>query len=170
MTASSKVKPSVIPIEALLEQSRDLFKQRPRESLQEILEAEMTEAVGAGLGERSPGRTGYRAGYYSRGLVTRIGKLELRVPWDRGRFPTAPFERYLRSAKSLVLALAEVCVQGASTRKAKAITEKLCGHAFSASMIAAINKGLDGALQRFAIRVLENPTPAPTGLPPIGPR
>ena len=53
------------------------------EALQEVLEAEMTEALGAGPGERTADRVGYRSGYYSRGLVTRIGKLELRVPRDR---------------------------------------------------------------------------------------
>jgi len=160
MTATSKVKPSVVPVEALLGQNRDLFKQLLRESLQEVLEAEMTEAVGAAPGERSPGRTGYRAGYYGRGLVTRIGKLELRVPRDReGRFSTELFERYQRSEKALVSALAEMYVQGVSTRKVKAITEELCGHAFSASTISQINKGLDGALQRFATRALEEPYP-----------
>ncbi len=53
---------------------------------------------------RAPGRAGrYRAGYYTRGLVTRIGKLELRVPRDReGRFSTELFARYQRSEKALV--------------------------------------------------------------------
>src|SRR5262249_17680869 len=51
--------------------------------LQETLEQEMTEAVGATKGERTPARLGYRSGYYVRTLVTRIGKLELRVPQDR---------------------------------------------------------------------------------------
>jgi hypothetical protein len=47
----------------------------------------MEEAVGAEKGERTPNRQGYRAGYYGRTLVTRVGKLELRVPQDRqGRF------------------------------------------------------------------------------------
>ena len=59
--------------------SRPLLKGLLKESLQEVLEAEMTEAVGAGPGERTTDRVGYRSGYYSRGLVTRIGKLELRV-------------------------------------------------------------------------------------------
>jgi putative transposase len=55
--------------------------------LQEVLEAEMTEAVGAGKGERREGRLDYRSGYYKRGLITRLGKIELRVPQDRqGRF------------------------------------------------------------------------------------
>jgi hypothetical protein len=95
-----------------------------------------------------------------RGLVTRIGKLELRVPRDRsGEFSTALFERYARSEKALVAALAEMYVQGVSTRKVKAITEELCGHSFSASAISAINKSLDEALERFASRQLEEAYP-----------
>jgi putative transposase len=51
--------------------------------------------LGAGPGERTEERTGYRAGYYRRDLITRIGKLELRVPRDRnGEFSTSLFERY----------------------------------------------------------------------------
>jgi putative transposase len=70
---------------------------------------------------------GYRSGYYVRSLVTRVGKLELRVPQDsQGRFWTQLFERYQRSEKALVAALAEIYVQGVSTRKVKAITEELC--------------------------------------------
>jgi len=160
MTATQKGKPSVVSIEGLLGQDRDLFKQLLRESIQEVLEAEMTEALGVSLGERSPERLGYRSGYYSRSLITRIGKLELRVPRDRdGRFSTELFERYQRSEKALVSALAEMYVQGVSTRKVKAITEELCGHTFSASTISQINKGLDEALERFATRALEEPYP-----------
>jgi Transposase, Mutator family len=58
---------------------RELF----RSVLQEMLEAEMTEAVEALKGERTERRLGYRSGYYTRGLVTRLGKIELRVPQDR---------------------------------------------------------------------------------------
>lgn len=160
MTATAKGKPSVVAVEALLGQDRDLFKQLLRESLQEVLEAEMTELLGAEPGQRTEARSGYRAGYYSRSLVTRIGKLELRVPRDReGRFSTELFERYQRSEKALVSALAEMYVQGVSTRKVKAVTEELCGHAFSASTISQINKGLDAALVRFANRPLEEAYP-----------
>ena len=85
--------------------------------------------------------------------MTRIGKLELRVPRGRsGEFSTALFERYARSEKALVAALAEMVVQGVSTRRLKAITEELCGHSFSANAISAINKGLDQSLARFANR------------------
>ena len=139
---------------------RDLMKTLMKEALQEVLEAEMSEFLGAAPSERSETRSGYRAGYYHRGLVTRIGKLELRVPRDRsGEFSTALFERYARSEKALVAALAEMYVQGVSTRKVKAITEELCGHSFSASAISAINKSLDEALERFASRQLEEAYP-----------
>ncbi len=140
--------------------NKDSFKELLREVLQEVLEQEMTEAIGAEKGERSPGRLGYRSGYYGRALVTRVGKLELRIPQDRqGHFSTQIFERYQRSEKALVSALAEMYIQGVSTRKVKAITEELCGHAFSASAISAVNKTLDESLERFAKRPLEEDYP-----------
>ena len=129
-----------------------------RAVMQEMLEARMTDALGAEKGERSCPRPGYRSGYYSRTLITRVGKLELRVPQDRdGRFSTELFERYQRSEQALVATLAEMYVQGVSTRKVKAITEELCGHSFSASAISAINKRLDESLEAFAGRPLEEP-------------
>jgi putative transposase len=131
-----------------------------RAVMQDVLEAEMDEALGAAKGERTPERLGYRSGYYGRTLVTRVGKLELRVPQDRaGRFSTELFERYQRSERALVATLAEMYVQGVSTRKVKAITEELCGHAFSASSISAINKRLDESLAAFARRPLQEPFP-----------
>ena len=67
--------------------------------------------------------------------------------------------RNTQSEKALVGALAEMYVQGVSTRKVKAITEELCGHAFSASAISAINKRLDDSLAAFAGRPLAEPFP-----------
>lgn len=142
-------------LEALVAQDRELLKALVKEALEQILQSEMTQFLGAGPGERTEGRAGYRAGYYGRGLITRVGKIELRVPRDRnGEFSTALFERFQRSEKALVCALAEMYVQGVSTRKVKAITEELCGHSFSASAISAVNKGLDEALTKFARRRL----------------
>jgi len=53
----------------------DSFKALLRDVLQEVLEQEMTDTLGAEKGERSPGRLGYRPGYYDRALVTRVGRL-----------------------------------------------------------------------------------------------
>lgn len=147
-------------IRELLRQDTDLLKALVQEVVQQVLEAEMEEALGAEKGERTPNRLGYRAGYYSRSLVTRVGKLELRVPQDRqGRFRTDVFERYQRSEKALVTALMEMYLQGVSTRKVKAITEELCGHEFSSATISRMVQQLDAELEKFARRRLEEAYP-----------
>ena len=153
----SEAKPAVVAVNELFSKSPDGLREIVRAVMQEMLEAEMTDALGAEKGERPGARLGYRSGYYTRTLVTRVGKLELRVPQDRnGRFSTELFERHQRSEQ----ALAEMCVQGVSTRKVKAITEELCGHAFSASAVSAINKRLDESLvDAFARRPLAEPFP-----------
>ena len=139
---------------------KDFLQTVVREVVQQMLELEMEETLQAGKGERTPERLGYRSGSYGRTLITRVGKLELRVPQDRqGRFRTEIFERYQRSEKALVGALAEMYIQGVSTRKVKAITEELCGHEFSASSISRINQSLDEELEKFARRQLEEPYP-----------
>ena len=140
----------------MLTEDPDYLRPMVERLLQELLEAEMDEALGASRGERTDTRRGYRSGYYTRSLVTRVGKIELRVPQDRqGHFSTEVFERYQRSEKALVSCLAEMYVQGVSTRKVKQITEELCGHAFSASTVSNINKSLDRELAKFARRQLE---------------
>ena len=155
-----KTKRSLQEIKELIGEQEDILRPLISAVLQEILEAEMSEALGAEKSERAEGRLGYRSGYYVRSLITRVGKLELRVPQDRqGRFSSELFERYQRSEKALVGALAEMYVQGVSTRKVKAITEELCGHEFSASAISAINKRLDEELHSFMHRRLEEEFP-----------
>jgi len=151
---------SSVDWKAVMEGQKDFLKPLIQEVIQQVLEAEMVEAAGAERHERSEGRQSYRSGYYRRSLVTRVGKLELRVPQDRqGRFSTELFGRYQRSEQALVAALAEMYVQGVSTRKVKAVTEELCGHEFSASTVSEMNKGLDAKLEAFAKRRLEDACP-----------
>lgn len=136
-------------------QGDDAIRALLQSTVQSVLEAEMEEALGAGRSERSAERRGYRSGHYRRRLVTRVGTLELRVPQDReGLFSTEVFSRYQRSEKALLLSLAEMYVQGVSTRKVRAVTEELCGHAFSASAVSAVTKTLDEELHRFMTRPL----------------
>lgn len=153
-----EIKPSLLLAKDLLSGDPEGLRVLVQTIVQEVLEAEMTDALGAAKGERHPDRRGYRSGSYPRTFVTRVGKIELRVPQDRdGRFSTELFERYQRSEQALVSALAQMYVQGVSTRKVKAITEELCGHAFSASAISDINARLDESLAAFARRPLEEP-------------
>lgn len=144
----------------LMKEDKDLLQAIVQSTLQEILLAEMDEHLGAGRYERGDERRGYRSGYYNRSLITRVGKVELRVPQDReGKFSTMLFDRYQRSEKALVLAMMTMYVKGVSTRKVKSITEELCGYEFSASTISRLNKQLDEQLRAFARRRLEEEYP-----------
>ena len=85
----TEAKPVAEMVNELFSKSPDGLRELVRAVMQEMLETEMTDALGAEKGERSAARLGYRSGYYSRTLITRVGKLELRVPQDRdGRFST----------------------------------------------------------------------------------
>ena len=124
--------------------------------LQEILEAEMTEHVGAAPYERAAGRKGHRNGHKPRALRTRVGTLNLLVPQDReGTFSTRLFARYQRNEKALCLALMEMYVEGVSTRKVKEVTEALCGTSFSKSLISSLAGSLDSELEAWRMRRLE---------------
>src|SRR2546421_5536968 len=69
-------KTGTIDVKAVLAEDEEFLQALVRTALQEVLEAEMTEALGAEKGERASGRQGYRSGYYGRTLITRVGKLD----------------------------------------------------------------------------------------------
>src|SRR6476646_8532187 len=151
-------------VKSVLVEQKDFLVPMVQEAMQTVLEMEMAECLQAVRYERSDERTGYRSGYYRRRLVTRVGTISLRVPQDRsGHFSTQVFEQYQRSEKALVAALAQMYVQGVSTRKVAAITEELCGHEFSASSISEITRRLDGQLKQFSQRPLAAEYPYPPG-------
>jgi putative transposase len=124
--------------------------------VQQLLEAEMTEHIGAAPYERTANRTGQPNGYKPRTLRTRVGTLNLLVPQDReGTFSTRPFSRYQRNEKALVLALMEMYVEGVSTRKVKEETEELCGTSYSKSLVSQLVGSLDDELEAWRGRRLE---------------
>src|SRR4051812_28280871 len=124
-------------------------------ALQRILEAEITEHVGAAPYERTDERRGRRNGYKPRTLRTRVGTLNLPVPQDReGTFSTRLFVRYQRNEKALVLALMEMYIEGVSTRKVKEVTEELCGTSFSKSLVSRLAEDLDSELKQWRERPL----------------
>ena len=91
-------KTGTIDVKAVLAEDEEFLQALVRTALQEVLEAEMTEALGAEKGERASSRQGYRSGYYGRTLVTRVGKLELRVPAGPRR---AVLDRVVRALSAL---------------------------------------------------------------------
>ena len=157
---ADKVAVEAQEIKAVLMEQADFLQPVVQEAVQTMLEMEMEECLQAGKHERTGDRQGYRSGYYRRRLITRVGTLVLRVPQDRsGRFSTEVFEQYQRSEKALVAALAQMYVQGVSTRKVAAVTQELCGHEFSASSISAITGRLEEQLAQFSQRPLEGEYP-----------
>jgi len=134
----------------------DFLRRIVQRVVQQMLEAEMTEHIGAAPYERSATRTGQRNGYKPRALRTRVGTLNLLVPQDReGTFSTRLFSRYQRNEKALVLALMEMYLEGVSTRKVKEVTEELCGASFSRSTVSNLAAGLDAELEAWRERRLE---------------
>jgi len=128
--------------------------------LNQILEAQVTETLGADRHERSDERQGYRNGYRARTLYTRVGPVTLQVPQTRdGSFSTEIFKRYQRSEQAFVLALMEMVVQGVSTRKVSAITEELCGASFSKSTVSELCVGLDARVKVFNERTFTGEYP-----------
>lgn len=128
--------------------------------LQRLMELERDHHIGADPYERSDQRRSSRNGYKPRQLYTRVGTLHLRVPQTRdGAFYPSILERYQRSEKALVAALAEAYVQGVSTRKMAKVTERLLGKEFSASTISRFSEQLDTELQAWRTRRLSGDYP-----------
>ncbi len=142
-------------LQGVLLDEPDFLREIVERVLQELLEAEMTEHIGAAPYERSEARRGHRNGHKPRTLRTRVGTLNLAVPQDReGTFSTRLFARYQRNEKALVLALMEMYVEGVSTRKVKDITEALCGTSFSKSLVSSLAGSLDAELSAWRSRLL----------------
>ena len=105
--------------------------------------------------ERTEQRQSYANGYKAKTFKTRVGKVNLAVPQTRDcEFYPQSLERGLRSERALKIALAEMYVQGVSTRKVAKITEELCGFEVSSSEVSRASKALDEQLQAWRGRPL----------------
>jgi len=101
--------------------------------------------------ERSEDRLGRANGFKPKTLATRLGPVQFRIPQVRDGvdfYPSA-LEKGARSEKALLLALAEMYVQGVSTRKVTKIVEELCGHSVSSTQVSACAAKLDAELQSW---------------------
>jgi putative transposase len=131
-----------------------------RESLvwvcQRLMEAEVSELVGAARGERAPEeRLAHRNGYRSRAWQTRAGEIELAIPKiRRGSYFPSFLEPRRRSEQALVSVVQEAYVAGVSTRKVDQLVESL-GLRISKSEVSRICQGLDEQVDAFRNRPLE---------------
>jgi transposase-like protein len=118
--------------------------------------AEREKHVGAKAYERSAERRGHANGYKPKTVLTRVGKVSFDVPQVReGGFYPQALERGLRSERALTLTLAEMYVQGVSTRKVAAITERLCGHEVNSMQVSRAAAQMDAVLEAWRTRSLE---------------
>lgn len=146
-------------LELLTEQGFEGMAQAIEILINESMKLEREDFLGAGPHERSPERRGRANGYKAKRLRSRLGELALDVPQvrdvvDGESFYPSALERGERSERALKLALAEMYVQGVSTRKVKAITEELCGFEVSSSQVSRISKELDEELRKWRERPL----------------
>ena len=138
----------------------EAFKNLLKECLNLFMLAESSEQLGAKPYERTSGRTDCRNGSYTRELKTRIGNIELTVPRHRNMpFKTLVFDNYVTSEAALVSTMAEMVVNGVSTRKVAVVMETLCGTNFSKSSVSEACKELDEKVKGFKDRPLTDEYP-----------
>ena len=138
----------------------EAFKSLLKECLNLFMRAESEEQLGARPYERTSGRTDSRNGSYTRELKTRIGTIELTVPRHRNvPFKTLVFDNYVTSEAALVSTMAEMVVNGVSTRKVSNVMETLCGTSFSKSSVSDACRELDEKVNEFKERPLEDEYP-----------
>lgn len=142
-------------MEQVQEQGLEVLPELIRIVINAAMQAERSEHLQAGPYQHTEERRGYANGFKPKTLRTRVGDITFAVPQVReGGFYPQALEKGLRSERALTLALAEMYVQGVSTRKVKAITEQLCGVSISASTVSQAAGQLDAELAKWRERPL----------------
>lgn len=145
-------------LEALCQSGLEGLPEAIRLLLNAAMRLERERFLGAAEHERTPARSGYANGFKDKTVTTRLGPITFDVPQvrntgERGFYPSA-LERGLRSERALKLALAEMYVQGVSTRKVAAITEQLIGTSVSSAQVSRVAAELDTCLEAWRTRPL----------------
>lgn len=147
-------------LQLLLVDREEAFRKLLQRTLNDILKVESQEQLQAAPYERSDSRLDSRNGLRDRELKTRIGRITLAVPRHRNvPFKALIFDNYSRSEAALVTAMAEMVVNGVSTRKVSRVIESLCGTSVSKSSVSEIYKNLDKEVESFRNRPLEGRYP-----------
>lgn len=140
-----------IPSELLEQISNEGFDCLPsmmRVMMNAAMVAERQRYIGAGHYERTQERTGHANGYKDKTIKTRLGDITLAVPQVReGGFYPGALEKGLRSERALMLTMAEMYIQGVSTRKVSAIIEEMGGSSVSATLVSKAVAELDDKLE-----------------------
>lgn len=145
-------------LQLLTEQGTAGLAEGLRLLINEAMTQERAHVLQAQPYERTDARQGHANGFKPKTLATRVGPIQFNVPQVRGAvdfYPSA-LEKGIRSEQALKLALAEMYVQGVSTRKVSAIVEQLCGHSVSSTQVSQCAAKLDAELESWRNRPLES--------------
>ena len=153
-------------VQLLCESGLSQMAEAVRIMLNEAMKIERSQTIGAGPYERSDRRQGYANGFKAKTVETRLGPLTLQVLQTRGvQFYPSALERGVRSERALKPAVAEMYVQGVSTRRVTQVMEQLCGLEVSSTQVSRAAKLLDEELTAWRQRpIAEIPYLA---LPPV---
>lgn len=142
-------------VELLAEHGFDGMAQAFELLLNEAMKLQRSDALGALPYQRTDERRGHANGFKPKTVASRLGKLELQIPQTRGvEFYPTVLERGERSERALKLAVAEMYVQGVSTRKVAAITQELCGLEVNSTQVSRAAALLDEELSAWRNRPL----------------
>lgn len=145
-------------LQLLLDHNQDALAQGFQHLVNEAMKAERNYALNAAPYERTEERLGYANGFKPKTVATRLGSLTFEVPQVRGdiEFYPSALEKGLRSERALKLAIAEMYLQGVSTRKVTAILEKMCGLQITSSQVSRASAELDVILKQWRERPLSS--------------
>ncbi len=143
-------------LQLLTEQGAAGFAEGIRLLVNEAMRQERSQALQAQPYQRTQTRQGHANGFKPKTLDTRVGPIQFQIPQVRGglEFYPSALEKGIRSEQALKLALAEMYVQGVSTRKVSAIVEQLCGSSVSSTQVSQCAAKLDAQLQAWRSRPL----------------
>jgi transposase-like protein len=155
MTHQENYNPSEKVVEQLAKNGWEAIPELIRILVNQAMQEERAHYLQAGEYERTEERKGYANGYKPKTVKTRVGEITFSIPQVReGGFYPSVLEKGLRSERALTMTLAEMYVQGVSTRKVKEITEQLCGFEVSAEQVSRATAQLDSVLQEWRERPL----------------
>ena len=140
-------------LEQIASEGLDFIPELVRILVNAATQIEREQHLGAGYYERSPERRGHANGFKPKTVKTRLGEITFEVPQVRdGSFYPGALEKGLRSERALTLTLAEMYVQGVSTRRVKTVIEQLCGTSISSSQVSRAAAQLDETLEAWRNR------------------
>lgn len=137
-------------VEQIAANGMDYLPELIRTMINTAMQIERQRYLKAGLYERNEDRQGHAKSYKDKTVKTRVGEITFAVPQVReGGFYPEALEKGLRSERALTLTLAEMYIQGVSTRKVAAILERMCGSGVTSSTVSQVARELDDKLEQW---------------------